>query len=40
MLFVSESFEKNVEETGGKKRHERRKKKYREGLGMITGYLP
>lgn len=40
MLFVSERFEKNVEERGGKKRHERRKKKYREGLGMITGYLP
>ena len=37
MLFVSERFEKNVEERGGKKRHERRKKKYREGLGMIPG---
>ena len=35
-----ERFQKNVEKRGGKKRHESRKKRYREGLGMITGYLP
>ena len=36
---VADIWEERIKE-GGKKRHESRKKRYREGLGMITGYLP